>query len=377
MKFTLFSEDGRARRGAYTTANGVFQTPAFMPVGTQGTVKGLTPRALAECGAEIILTNTYHLHLRPGEEIVQELGGIHTFMGWPGPILSDSGGYQVFSLSKLRKVDDEGIAFQSHIDGKKIFLTPENVVQIQSRLGVDIAMMLDECVRYNAPMSEVEEALRRTTLYAQRSIRAPRESRTSLFGIIQGGMNPDLRKRAVNEICSLGFDGYSIGGLSVGEPSEIMYDIGAQTAECMPKDHIRYLMGVGTPSDIVHAVGFGIDLFDCVIPTRSARFGRVYVRSGVLNIRNTEHRRDRSPLDERCSCYTCRTFSRAYLAHLVHSKEVLAVELLSLHNIFFYQQMMKDIRNAIAQGEFSTFSRDFLAEREDGAVEVPPPEGDT
>ncbi len=362
-EFVLRNTDGSARCGTFTTVHGDFQTPAFMPVGTQGTVKGMTPDRLVDIGAEIILSNTYHLHLRPGEELIYEAGGIHRFMGWQGPILTDSGGYQVFSLTKLRTVSNDGVMFQSHLDGKAINFTPERVIQIQERLGVDIAMVLDECCAYPLGKEEVSASLQRTLSWARRSLEARRREETSCFGIVQGGMYPELRDQAVREMMKLPFDGYAIGGVSVGEPVEVMREIAKQCAQLLPVGKIRYLMGVGTPEDIVHAVSYGIDLFDCVIPTRSARFGRLYTQGGYLNIRNSEYRNDHSAIDSKCDCMTCRTFSRAYLSHLVHAKEVLAIELATVHNLRFYQRLMAEIRQAISEKRFSLFAKEFLANR--------------
>lgn len=366
-KFELFSVDGLARVGAYHTAHGAFETPAFMPVGTQGTVKGVTPRELKELGAQIVLSNTYHLHLRPGDELIREHGGLHKFMSWDGPILTDSGGYQVFSLSKIRKVIDRGVEFQSHIDGKKILFTPEKVVQIQENLGVDIMMVLDECVAYPAEKKDVEKSLQLTTAWAKRSRQAKVRNDSLIFGIVQGGMFEDLRKRAVGELLEIGFDAYAIGGLSVGESQELMLEMTSVSCSLLPADKPRYLMGVGTPVDIIKAVEQGIDMFDCVIPTRSARFGRLFTKFGPINIRNTIHRSDDSAIEESCDCYTCKNFSRAYISHLIHAKEVLAVSLASIHNLRFYQRLMKNIRFSIEKSNFQEFKREFLSEY----IEVP------
>ena len=310
--FTLSATDGAARTGELETAHGKFSTPAFMPVGTQATVKAVTPAQLKELGAEIVLSNTYHLHIRPGDELIKRLGGVHQFMNWDGPILTDSGGFQVFSLSGLRKVSDKGVEFRSHTDGAKIFFTPEKVVEIQENLGVDIAMVLDECVEYPATRERVASSLVRTSDWAARSRVARRDERVLQFGIVQGGGFLDLRERAVEELLEVGFDGYAIGGLSVGEPISMMNDVCAATAEKLPMDRPRYLMGVGTPTDIVNAVAAGIDMFDCVIPTRSARFGRLFTPEGFINIRNQQFRESEEPVDRTCDCYCCRNFSRAY-----------------------------------------------------------------
>ena len=358
--FEQFGTSGRARTGRFHTAHGAFDTPAFMPVGTQGTVKGVSPRELSELGAQIILSNTYHLHIRPGDELIRDLGGLHKFMGWSGPILTDSGGFQVYSLARIRRVTDEGVSFQSHIDGSPIDLTPERVVRIQENLGVDIMMVLDECVSHPAERSAVESSLARTTRWARAARQARRKPSVLAFGIVQGGMYPDLRKRAVEDLCEIGFDGYAIGGLSVGEPSEVLHQTASETAAKLPPDRIRYLMGVGTPSDIVRAVDAGIDLFDCVIPTRSARFGRIFSGYGHLNIRNEQFRRDPNPIEENCACYTCKNFSRAYLSHLVHAKEVLAVQLATLHNLHYYQRLMRSIRAGVLEGSFGDLRDRFL-----------------
>ena len=358
--FEILATEGEARSGTLTTAHGEFQTPAFMPVGTQGTVKGVTPKQLEELGAEIILSNTYHLELRPGSELIRDLGGLHKFMGWKGPILTDSGGYQVFSLSKLRRISEQGVEFQSHVDGSPIFFSPERVIEIQENLGVDIMMVLDECLPFPCDEARARESLELTQRWAERSLRARKREGSLMFGIAQGGMHPELRKIACSELMSLEFDGYAIGGVSVGEPPEVMLELTQLCCSILPKEKIRYLMGVGTPSDIVQAVARGVDMFDCVIPTSSARFGRLFTLDGHLNIRNSQYRRDESPIDAECDCYCCSNFSRAYLSHLVHAKEILASELASLHNLRFYQRLMAGIRDAVRRGTFSKFSHDFL-----------------
>ncbi len=350
--FSISARDGSARVGSYMTAHGAFDTPNFMPVGTQGTVKALAPDRLREAGAQIILSNTYHLHVRPGDLRIKELGGLHKFMGWDGPILTDSGGFQVFSMADLNTIDDEGVTFRSHVDGAALRFTPESVVEIQSNLGVDIMMVLDQCPPQPASEELVSQACRRTYEWAKRSLSVRTEQ--SIFGITQGGSYPHLRKRSVEEICSLDFDGFAIGGVSVGEPPEQMHRIIDETAPQLPDNKIRYLMGVGTPSDIVFAVSRGIDLFDCVIPTRSARFGRIYCGSSAYNIRNSEFRSQDSPLEEGCDCYACQHFSRAYVAHLVRSDEILGIELASIHNVRFYERLMEEIRAAIYAGTLSS-----------------------
>ncbi len=360
--FQLLSVSDSARSGVFTTAHGAFQTPAFMPVGTQASVKGVTPKELKELGAQIILSNTYHLHLRPGEALIEEFGGLHSFMGWDGPILTDSGGYQVFSLAKLRKLSGDGVEFRSHVDGAKILFTPEKVVEIQERLGVDIMMVLDECLAYPSTEAEADKSLELTLRWAERSQKArTRRGRVFAFGIVQGGMFPKLREQSCRELARMEFDGYAIGGLSVGEPIPLLYEMAALSAAHLPREKIRYLMGVGTPLDILAAVAAGVDLFDCVIPTRSARFGRLYTSTGTLNIRNSEFRTDKRPLDERCGCYACTNFSRAYVSHLVHAKEILGVQLGTIHNLFFYQELLRRIREAIASGQFSAFREEFTS----------------
>ncbi len=360
-EFTIVSTEGTARVGRLETAHGAFSTPAFMPVGTQGTVKGVTPRDLKELGAEIVLSNTYHLHVRPGDELIRDLGGLHKFMGWDGPILTDSGGFQVFSLSKLRKISDEAVVFQSHVDGAQIVFTPEKVIRIQENLGVDIMMVLDECAPHDASRAEVEAAVIRTSKWAKQSLLARARPESLAFGIIQGGMHHDLRERSLAEICALGFDGHAIGGLSVGEPIPLMRELVERFAGELPSEKPRYLMGVGTPQDIVHAVKHGIDMFDCVMPTRSARFGRLFTGSGHINIRNAEHRRSDEPILAGCDCYTCQNFSRAYLSHLIHVNEVLGIQLATLHNLRFYERLMADIRHSITEKTFGTFSAKYLS----------------
>ena len=371
-KLEILQTDGSARTGRLHTAHGSFSTPAFMPVATQGAVKGVSPQDLSALGAEIMLCNTYHLHLRPGEETVAGLGGIHRFSGWSGPILTDSGGFQVFSLAKLRKVTPDGVKFQSHIDGSPVEFTPERVVAIQERLGVDIAMVLDECLPYPCTETQAESSLVITNSWAERSKKARQQSDMLLFGIVQGGMYPQLRRRAAEEIVSIGFDGYAVGGVSVGEPVALMREIIDASAACLPPDKVRYLMGVGTPSDIVYAVLRGIDMFDCVIPTRSARFGRLFTADSFINIRNTEFRNDIKPIDSDCGCYACRNFSRGFIAHLVHAGEMLGVQLGTIHNLHFYQQLMKTIRSQIAAGTYCQFAAGYLGRRrEQGANDKP------
>jgi queuine tRNA-ribosyltransferase len=360
--FTITRTDGAARRGVLQTPHGVVNTPAFMPVGTQGAVKAMTARDLDDVGAEVVLANTYHLYLRPGAERIERLGGLHKFAGWSKPILTDSGGYQVFSLAARRKVHEHGVTFQSHLDGSEHLLTPETAVDIQTALGSDIAMMLDECVEYPATHDRARDALERTVRWARRSrdhfLRTGAAPRTgsgvrpqAQFGIIQGGMFRDLRKHSVEETVAIGFDGYAIGGLSVGEPIPAMYDVAEFTAQLLPRDRPRYLMGVGTPLDLVESAARGIDMFDCVLPTRNARNGQLFTTNGRLNIKNAEFAEDENPIDPKCGCYTCRSFSRAYLRHLFHAREMTAATLNTLHNLHFYLDTMRRIREAIV---FST-----------------------
>lgn len=336
-----------ARLGVLATAHGTVETPVFMPVGTQATVKSLCPEDLDNCGAQIILANAYHLHLRPGHDIVQSLGGLHGFMNWRKPILTDSGGFQIFSLGGFAKVNEEGVTFKSHIDGSKHLITPEKCMAIQQALGADIIMPLDELAPYPADKSRVCAALERSTRWAQRCRDTHRDGSQTLFGIVQGGMHQDLRTRGAEEIADIGFAGYAIGGLSVGEEKELMLETAEYTARMLPEDKPRYLMGVGSPSDLLACVKMGIDMFDCVMPTRNARNGSLFTREGTLNLKNARHKRDETPVDSSCSCYTCRNFSRAYLRHLFMADEILVMRLATLHNIAFYQNWMARIRKAI------------------------------
>ncbi|MFQ5520291.1 MAG: tRNA guanosine(34) transglycosylase Tgt [Candidatus Methylomirabilia bacterium] len=363
MRFGLVKTDGAARLGRLEAPHGVVNTPAFMPVGTQGSVKGLTPDDLKGNGVQIILANTYHLFLRPGHALIEHLGGLHRFMGWDGPLLTDSGGFQVYSLSATRTITEEGVRFRSHLDGSEQLLTPEISVGIQHALGADIIHPLDECLAYPASHLESEHSLALTLRWAARAKAAHgnRPAGQALFGIVQGGRYEDLRQRAVEETCALGFDGYAIGGLAVGEPNSLMLDLVALVASLLPKDQPRYLMGVGKPPDLVEAVARGVDLFDCVLPTRNARNGQLFTAEGVLNIKNTRHVRDSAPPDSDCTCYTCRHFSRAYLRHLYRARELLAPRLLSLHNLAFYVRLMRQMREAIRAGEFASLKARFLA----------------
>jgi queuine tRNA-ribosyltransferase len=373
VTFELLASDGAARRGRLTTAHGVVETPAFMPVGTRGTVKGLGPDDLRAAGAQIVLANTYHLHMRPGHELIRDLGGLHAFMGWDGPILTDSGGFQVFSLSKIRTITDEGVEFRSPVDGSRHFLSPEIAVGVQHALGVDVIHPLDECLAYPASREATERSLDLTLRWARRSraAHAAAPGRALLFGIVQGGGHADLRDRAVDETVALGFDGYALGGLAVGEPKPLMYDLTGRVAGRLPRDHVRYLMGVGRPEDLVESVARGVDLFDCVLPTRNARNGQCFTADGPLTIKHARFTRDGSPLDGSCTCYTCRRFSRAYLRHLFVSDELLAYRLLSLHNVHFYLGLVAAMRGAIAEGAFGAFRTRFFDRYRVSCVVVP------
>ena len=351
--FTVVQKDlkTKARIGHLVTAHGDIETPCFMPVGTQGTVKAILPRDLREMGCQILLGNTYHLYLRPGHELVRSLGGLHKFMAWDGPILTDSGGYQVFSLGAMRKISDEGVLFQSHLDGTSHLLSAERAVEIQEALGSDIAMVLDECIPADARRDYVHASTERTIRWAQRSLRARRKADQLMFGIVQGGLFEDLRRHCVEELTCLPFEGFAVGGLGVGEGEAQLCAIASFTAALLPEDRPRYLMGVGRPQDIVSAVRAGFDMFDCVIPTRNARNGTVYTWRGKLNIKRAEFAGDPRPLDETCDCYCCRNFSRAYLRHLYTAGEILSSQLNSLHNLYFYHRLMDKCREAIRGGD--------------------------
>jgi queuine tRNA-ribosyltransferase len=353
--FAVHAVSGAARRGTLALMHGIVETPAFMPVGTAATVKGITPADLREFGAQIILSNTYHLWLRPGRETLVELGGLHRFMAWDRPILTDSGGFQVFSLESRRKLDDDGVTFQSHLDGSTHHFTPENVVAFQEALGVDIAMMLDVCVKLPAGTDEVAESVRRTTLWARRGTAAWQRGATALFGIVQGGTDKRLREQSAREVVALDLPGYAIGGLSVGESREEMAQLTSFTAALLPEAKPRYLMGVGTVRDLIAGVDGGIDMFDCVYPTRAGRHGRAITRAGEYNIRNAAFIRDENPVDPECSCMVCTTFTRAYLAHLFRSEELLGPRLLSYHNLAALAALMADARTAIAEGRWAAF----------------------
>jgi queuine tRNA-ribosyltransferase len=368
MQFELLKTDGAARRGTLTLAHGVVQTPVFMPVGTYGTVKGMTPQALADIGAQICLGNTFHLWLRPGVEVIRQFGGLHDFMGWQRPILTDSGGFQVFSLGAMRKISEEGVKFSSPIDGAKLFLTPEGSMEIQHALNSDIVMIFDECTPYPASHTEAAISMRLSLRWARRSrVRHDEmDNHNALFGIVQGGMYEDLREESLAVLDEIGFDGMAIGGLSVGEPKEDMARVLAHVAPRLPPHKPRYLMGVGTPEDLAHAVSQGIDMFDCVMPTRNARNGHLFTRYGDLKIKNARHRSDSGPLDPSCDCYTCRNFSRAYLHHLFRTGEMLGSILNTIHNLHYYQTLMAEMRNAIEKGEFAPHVQRFHRERQQG-----------
>ena len=362
--FALAATDGAARAGRLTTAHGVVETPVFMPVGTRGTVRSLSPDDLREAGAQIVLGNTYHLLLRPGHELIRELGGLHRFMGWDGALLTDSGGFQVWSLAKLRRIGADGVEFRSPVDGSTHFLSPELAIEVQHALGADLIHPLDECLGYPATRAETERSLALTLAWAARSQAAHRAHGAggqALFGIVQGGTHEDLRRRAAAETLALGFEGYAIGGLAVGEPKPAMQDLTELVAGLLPADRPRYLMGVGKPEDLVEAVARGVDLFDCVLPTRNARNGQCFTWDGPVAIKHARFARDPAPLDAACGCYGCRRFSRAYLRHLFMSEELLAYRLLSLHNVHFFVGLVRAMRAAIAAGAFGAFRARFFA----------------
>lgn len=359
--FEVQATDGNARAGRLTLARGLIETPIFMPVGTVGTVKMMAPDELKALGAEVILGNTYHLYLRPGEEALQHFGGLHAWMGWDKPMLTDSGGFQFFSLSHLCKFTEEGVRFQSHIDGSRHFFSPERVMEIQAAIGSDIRMVLDHVVALPATTAVIEDAMRRSTRWALRCLEAPRESGAAIFAIVQGGSDNRLRALHRDELCGHDFDGFAIGGLSVGEAPEVMYDVLEHLTPTMPPQKPRYLMGVGTPRDIVRAIATGVDMFDCVMPTRNARNGTAFTRDGRLNLRNASHRLSDRPLDDGCSCDACRTFSRGYIHHLIRSKESLGPRLLSIHNLHYYLDLVKEARRAIQAGRFIEWQRETEA----------------
>jgi queuine tRNA-ribosyltransferase len=363
MRFEILGTDGAARRARLTLAHGVVDTPAFMPVGTYGAVKTVSPRELRELGAQIVLSNTFHLWLRPGLEVIERHGGLHRFMGWDAPILTDSGGYQVYSLGALRKISEQGVEFRSPVNGDRCFLSPEEALRIQRVLDADVAMVFDECTPYPASEAQAADSMRLSLRWAQRSRRAHEGNRNALFGIVQGGMHERLREESLRGLESIGFDGYAIGGLSVGEPKRDMLRILRHTAPALPRERPRYLMGVGTPEDIVEAVAAGIDLFDCVLPTRNARNGWLFTRGGVVKLRNSQYRTDTRPVDAACGCYTCRNFTRAYLHHLQRLNEILGARLNTLHNLHYYQELMSALRAAIGGGGLDRFVAGFRAQR--------------
>ncbi len=361
MKFELKNTDNKARRGAMTFDRGVVETPAFMPVGTYGTVKAMTPEEVCGIGAQILLGNTFHLAITPGTEVIKAHGDLHDFMHWQGPILTDSGGFQVFSLGDMRKISEKGVDFRSPKDGAKIFMGPEESMQIQKDLGSDIVMIFDECTPYPADKPTADQSMQLSLRWAQRSKDAhcALDNNNALFGIVQGGMYEDLRLQSATALMSIGFDGYAIGGLSVGEPKEEMMKVLSYLPEQLPHDKPRYLMGVGTPSDLVEAVERGIDMFDCVMPTRNARNGYLFTSSGIVKIRNAQYKLDTKPLDERCNCYTCKNYSRSYLHHLQRKNEILGARLNTIHNLYYYQDLMASMRAAIENQSFAEFKQDF------------------
>lgn len=369
MEFELDSQTGRARRGRLKFPRGTVETPAFMPVGTYGTVKGMTPRDIEDIGAQIILGNTFHLMLRPGTEVIKAHGDLHDFMQWKGPILTDSGGFQVFSLGKLRKITEEGVTFKSPINGNKVFMGPEESMQVQRDLGSDIVMIFDECTPYPATIHEARESMELSLRWAKRSKVAHGDNPSALFGIVQGGMYENLRTESLTGLVEIGFDGYAIGGLSVGEPKEDMLRVLEHLTPQMPKHKPRYLMGVGKPADLVEAVRRGVDMFDCVMPTRNARNGHLFTSEGVIKLRNAKYRDDTGPLDTQCDCYTCKNFTRAYLHHLDKCNEMLGAQLNTIHNLRYYQRIMADMRKALSEGTFDDFLSDFYGGQ---GLDVPP-----
>tara|TARA_B110000902_G_scaffold239480_1_gene288163 strand:+ start:1323 stop:2465 length:1143 start_codon:yes stop_codon:yes gene_type:complete len=359
MKFALAKVEGLARRGCMTFPRGDVQTPAFMPVGTYGTVKGMTPKDVQATGAQILLGNTFHLWLRPGTEIIKAHGDLHDFMGWEGPILTDSGGFQVFSLGDMRKITEQGVHFRSPVNGDKVFMGPEESMQVQRDLGADVVMIFDECTPFPATEKEAEDSMELSLRWAKRSKQAHGDNSAALFGIIQGGMYEHLRDRSRNGLIDIDFDGYAIGGLSVGEPKDEMYRMLDVVAYKMPSDKPRYLMGVGTPLDLVEGVARGIDMFDCVMPTRNARNSHLFTSTGVVKLRNASNKMNLDPLDKNCDCYTCQNFTRSYLHHLDKCKEILGAQLNTIHNLRYYQTVMEDIRTALDEGRFMKFREQF------------------
>ena len=363
VKYELYNTDGRARLGKITTPHGEIETPVFMPVGTQATVKTMTPEELKEIGSQIILGNTYHLHLRPGDELIAKAGGLHKFMNWDRPILTDSGGFQVFSLGNLRSITEEGVNFASHINGAKLFISPEKAIEIQNNLGSDIMMVFDECPPHPAEKEYIKQSLHRTSRWAKRCIDANKnKDRQGLFGIVQGGVFEDLRDLSLKELLEYknDFSGFAIGGLSVGEPKEDMYRILKYTTPKLPEDKPRYLMGVGEPLDILEAVSEGIDMMDCVLPTRIGRHGTVFTRKGKLVVKNAKYKEDFTPMDEECDCYVCRNYTRGYIRHLFKANEILGMRLATYHNLYFLQKMMEEVREAIKENRFDDYKKDFI-----------------
>jgi queuine tRNA-ribosyltransferase len=368
----VLKQDGTARLGILKTAHGDVETPVFMPVGTQGSVKATVPKDLKEMGVNIVLANAYHLYLRPGDTLIKDMGGIHQFTGWDRAILTDSGGYQIFSLGVLREIREEGVVFQSHIDGSRHFLSPERVIEVQENIGADIAMCLDECVPYPSSREYTDASTRMTTRWARRCKDVKKSGTSQLFGIVQGGFYGDLRSRSALDLCEIDLDGYAIGGLSVGEPKSIMWEMVDLVVDLLPSYKPRYLMGVGFPEDIVEGVSKGVDMFDCVIPTRHARNGNLFTGNGRINIKHAVYARDNDPVDSDCSCYTCRHFTRAYLRHLFVSHELTGYYLNTLHNIFFYTDLLKKIREAIQTGTFARFYETFTSNWKGGELQNEP-----
>ncbi|MDG0816336.1 tRNA guanosine(34) transglycosylase Tgt [Bdellovibrio sp. PAP01] len=359
-EFKVHKTEGNARRATLMTAHGPVQTPVFMAVGTKATVKAMTPEELKDCGTQVVLGNTYHLHLRPGEKTIKKMGGLHKFMNWHGPILTDSGGFQVFSLSNLRKMSEEGVEFRSHLDGAKYFISPEKSMEIQMDLGSDIIMAFDECLQYPATDAEIEKSMALTYRWLLRSKAAMTRKESLLFGIVQGGLSLEHRLKSLEQVTSVDLPGYALGGFSVGEPIHLMHELLPNVAPKMPAHKPRYLMGVGTPTDLIIAIDAGIDMFDCVIPTRVARNGTIYTWQGKVSIKRTEYREDDSALDPECDCYTCKNYSKAYLRHLFLSGEILGSRLNTIHNIHFYMKLMEKAREAIAEGRWAQFRDDCL-----------------
>ncbi len=370
MQFELLKTSGLARRGRMVFERGVVETPSFMPVGTYGTVKAMTPEEVHDMGAQIILGNTYHLMLRPGTDVVGAHGGLHNFINWQGPILTDSGGFQVFSLGELRKITEEGVTFKSPVNGDRVFLGPEESMAVQRALGSDIVMIFDECTPYPATVDEARASMELSLRWAKRSRTAHGDNPNALFGIVQGGMYPHLRDESLAGLTEIGFDGYALGGLSVGEKKEEMLMILDHSADKLPRDKPRYLMGVGKPEDLVESVYRGVDIFDCVMPTRNARNGHLFTHFGDIRIRNSQYEKDTRPLDDSCGCYTCRNYSRAYLRHLDKNREILGSRLNTIHNLYYYQDLMRLMRGAIDAGRFDEFRRDFYANRAQALPDV-------